>query len=256
MCLARKVIGYTVHFLFAFLGGRYIGTFEVGDADIIRFTGKVIIGHHSQLSGKTESHFIFHLFRRQPDGECLGFFLYFAREHFRHSRFLLVQIVKHQLELGAVLGHIVCFAAQEGILAFADAVYFLSHQLGHLGTGVGHQYFFRQKTAWVNAAFGGFGFGRLGSRLTAERNVDGADNSVFGKLHKGCYGLVFHLHEIDVVLIRYTGYAGFYLIQCPELLGFGRHVVETQIAVGISAKFSGSVSMFGGLQYDFYFCFG
>ena len=136
MCLARKVIGYTVHFLFAFLGGRYIGTFEVGDADIIRFTGKVIIGHHSQLSGKTESHLIFHLFRRQPDGECLGFFLYFAREHFRHSRFLLVQIVKHQLELGAVLGHIVCFAAQEGILNYLlighpEEILSIGRSLGH-----------------------------------------------------------------------------------------------------------------------------
>ena len=40
-------IGYTVHFLFTFLGGRYIGIFEVCDTDVIRFTCKVIISYRS-----------------------------------------------------------------------------------------------------------------------------------------------------------------------------------------------------------------
>ena len=182
MGTSRNVVGNSVHLLLSvvFRDGR---SFHIGYGDIVRFACQVIIGHYPQPLGEAERYFVVHLFGRQADCKGFGFFFQSTGEHLCHGTFLHIQIVEHDFELRSVLRHIICFATQQCVFAFADVVDFFGYQFRHFCSGSCHEYFFSQKFARV------YGFLRSGGdfgcryRTAAKRHVDGTYNAVFGQFY-------------------------------------------------------------------------
>ena len=136
MRLAGDAVGNALLGLLACVGGHLVEAVVLGDRDtqVVGSACQVVLLDEAQLTREPEDEFTTHIVRgdkrKRPHLVALGSGAHKERQQ---RLFLCGEVVEHELELLAVVGHVVCFATDEVGTTFADTEYLVSYELGLLG---------------------------------------------------------------------------------------------------------------------------
>ena len=125
-------------------------------------------------------------------------------EHRFQGGSLLVQLVQHQLQLGTILGGVVCLALDKGVAAISKVVDFFGTKLCHLGYTAGSQHFLCHVGAWVFQLSSGDGVRQFGQHLLYGFCVDAKQKSIATQSYQRSHCLTLYLYAIGLVLIGHA----------------------------------------------------
>ena len=146
---------------------------------------------------------------------------------------MFVKLFEHELELFAVLGRVVCFASDEGVLAVADVVYLLCTELGHLCCAASGKYFLCHVRAWILRCGSSGRLRQVGEEGLIGIAVDAQQDAIAAKANEWSNGLAL---ELDAVGLGWVGLAEGLkrdTLQAPLDTLLRWNVLQAQIAVGI-----------------------
>ena len=142
-----------------------------------------------------------------------------ADEKTGHRLILLVELVEHQPQLFAVLGHVVCLSTHQKVTALTDLIDILCDQLGHLSRAACSECFLVHILAGIYFS-GEWRVGR-GERfaLRLRVGIDAEEDAIVGESDIGgcCLGV-----ELDGVMLRGVGYGIGFLTDVRDTVINGR----------------------------------
>lgn len=245
-CASRNVVIDAVLHLGAFLGcflrgnGRWDG-FQHLEGHGDGFACQVVGIHHAELLREAEEHVAVGLLLwvvEEGEDFCVG--LLGSAEERLEDRGLFVKLIEHEFQLCSVLGCVVCFASDEGVLAVADVVDFLCTEFCHLGCAAGGEDFLCHVGTRILGRRSFLWLGQFGQEVFLGIGVDAEKQSVAAEPDEGCNGLAFELDAVGLGLVWFP--VGFQrdALQVPSHALLRRHSGHAQVAVGILVEVAGS----------------